>query len=707
MKSAVICALATVLLFTLGLQTTNYAEGQLVSQTAPSVINIDLTGTPYASDETFGITCDESGFIYQTIDSHGGFVKIDKSNLNSYSVIAPPVIADGKNWYSVVGDGNGNLYTNERDNGIMWKYNISSGTYTKIIVAEEITDPDVSYTVGYDTDPTKVTVAPAFNVNINMVGFGQVIFANGYIWQVISYSSALSTFGSGLADNVSVHQLVKIDPASVPVGIGVIHAVDRFNLGVIDVRGVVADGNILWITSQSESKIVKFDTVTETSTIISLDPNSEPRGVVADSTYVYVALNKPTGGNSEILRITKSNTAEQIIIDTGASNTNRGTFNIFSVNTAIIWTDESGHYGTFDTSNPVATMTVTDVSGSGSNYNHFGCAVENQVYFAGAGSIHNVSFSLGFASDVAHGDSCAGDCYSPHFGVDENNVNYYSDGLMIDSKPYKMDNVLHVHNDKIIETKVGTPINFTMKIQDTNPDDIMLCEMGFGIKKGNFIINDASFLMTIRKSFDGILDKSITGDLSALKNPDMSYRINENNVYCSFVWTPTKHLTADMFAVQAIDQYGYNKITFVNEGHSAVGISLVGTPMYDVMDSIGHIETVAIIDQTLVDQTKAIDTHGNRWTLTDNHWIKDFIMPDLTGSLSYNSGYDRYDVLEFTQMKKGQELLARQYFDSSLIQSSPERVIEKEYVVYPRLHDPVPNMMKARADYEIAQVQNQ
>ena len=72
-------------------------------------------------------------------------------------------------------------------------------------------------------------------------------------------------------------------------------------------------------------------------------------------------------------------------------------------------------------------------------------------------------------------------------------------------------------------------------------------------------------------------------------------------------------------------------------------------------------------------------------------------MPDRTCNITKH-GYDRY-CNEFKAVMNNQESIARQYFDSDIIQAIMSPIIEKEPISYERLHDSIPNMIKAQTAF--------
>ena len=628
-------------------------------------------------------------------------VRIHKSTHSTTIFDNDAASTNGRNWYSAVYDStSGDVFINERDNGLILRYDPELNSWTNIPIVTNHDSPDnanISYPSGFTTEPSLIRLQEATHgghtYDLSAGSFGEMKKANGYIWVLLNHSWDFDAEGNAILADQSFNGIKRINPVD--------NSVTQYSIaGSSALRGMTidsVDSTILWITDNLSDKVYKFDTTSNTVTqTIDLPAGTKARSITNDSTTLYIAINKAggLGENSKILSVTKTGlvTTE---IDTGAGNTSTGTFFVDLAGTKLIWTDESAHIGTIDTTNML--KTVSNTSGSTST-NHFGAVVGSEYWIAGHGSAKVGIISLNSVSS-SHSSSCAGDCYSPHFGIDENNKYFYSDGLTINDKSYQMDNVLHVHNDKKIITNVGEPVEFILKIKDTNPEQIKLCEIGYAIPKGHFMINDATFMLTMKKSFDGIVEKSMTGDVSAIKDVYIDFTIIKDTVYCSFTWTPTKHLINDMFAIQAIDQYNYNKITFINEGYQSVGLSLVGTPIFKVMDKYDHdkIKDIAVLDKTLVNQNIAIDENNNLWQQFDGKWQKELSMPDRTCNITKH-GYDRY-CNEFKAVMNNQESIARQYFDSDIIQAIMSPIIEKEPISYERLHDSIPNMIKAQTAF--------
>lgn len=272
------------------------------------------------------------------------------------------------------------------------------------------------------------------------------------------------------------------------------------------------------------------------------------------------------------------------------------------------------------------------------------------------------------------GRSCSGDCYHPHLGVDQNSKVFYEDGLKVNGITYKIDNVLHNHPEKVIELPVGQMVTMKAKVQDTYPDDIERCELSIGIPKGKFDKSLAAFKIGINRSFDGQVTNYFEGDLEAFRDVSTSMVNEENVVMCTWHFTPTKHLEHDMFAVEVMDSYRYTGTYYINEGVTFRGISEVGTPVYDVMDSRGRIATITIVDLTLEDLTEAVDQDGNLWHLIDGKWAKDFIRPDMSCNTTDRNCASGHKALILAQQE-----IAKKYFDASAIQGELKPAFTYDY----------------------------
>ena len=120
MKIQTFIAITAVLLFTLGLQTTNNAEGQVITQTETSFLTIDLSGTANVNDFPYGITCDDPNYVWTTITAQGKLARIDKNTQAITLFDNNPASTSGREWYSDVYDSpSDDVFILERDNGLV------------------------------------------------------------------------------------------------------------------------------------------------------------------------------------------------------------------------------------------------------------------------------------------------------------------------------------------------------------------------------------------------------------------------------------------------------------------------------------------------------------------------------------------------------------------------------------------------------------
>ncbi|MFM7795624.1 MAG: choice-of-anchor U domain-containing protein, partial [Candidatus Nitrosotenuis sp.] len=317
-----------------------------------------------------------------------------------------------------------------------------------------------------------------------------------------------------------------------------------------------------------------------------------------------------------------------------------------------------------------------EISGLDDGDNIFIMKISDNSIFDANGNPGTIEDPFAIIPSSGSGSStCAGDCYSPHLGVDENGKVFYNDGLTINGQTFNVENILHNSPDTIINLPVGQPVNIQIKAMDSWANSIDHCELGVAIPHGIFDKNLAAFTVSVNREFDGSDVKyDVVGDKTALKDLYVSFEnIDDKTALCTISFVPTKHLQNDMFSVEVWDSFQYTGTYYFNHGIIFKGESLVGTPVYDVMDDKGRITTIAITDQTLEDLTHAVDTKGNKWTLVDGFWKKDFVAPDKT----CDSNEGRI-CIAFQDTIKQQQELARKYFDGSKIQKDAPKSFTKD-----------------------------
>lgn len=119
----------------------------------------------------------------------------------------------------------------------------------------------------------------------------------------------------------------------------------------------------------------------------------------------------------------------------------------------------------------------------------------------------------------------------------------------------------------------------------------------------------------------------------------------------------------------------------LNEGVTVQGDSLNGPHVFSAMGSNGYMYTLT------TDNDFATDQNGDRWSYDGHFWSKD--LKPITNEI---------ENLKQANLAK-EEQKAKSAFDSSKLQKPGKPV--KDYIPerYERLHDPVPNMIKAYIDY--------
>jgi hypothetical protein len=345
-------------------------------------------------------------------------------------------------------------------------------------------------------------------------------------------------------------------------------------------------------------------------------------------------------------------------------------------------------YAEYDNPADIADFTVSNypVGGRGSG----GLLAPGLVVDTKAPSVVNQVSSSNY--------DCIGDCYPPHFGMDKFGRNVYDNGLTINGVIYDINNDFHTAPNKILNLTVGKIATFVIKTEDTEPDQVIHGELSIGIPKGDFNKQDGTFLINIDRKYPDDFTTRIEGDKTAFRQLSTELKIEGKNTYFVYSFIPTRHLQHDMFAIYVRDVYGFDKLTFVNHGVFFRGISETGTPVYDVFDDKGRMSTITIVDRTLEDLTVAVDQDGKIWRLDkDKFWKKDYEKPENFCTVT-TRGFDR-NCPEFKHMVLGQHLIAKQYFDSLQIQKEIKPYgASAEYSDTSRLHDSIPNMMKAQAE---------
>ena len=222
---------------------------------------------------------------------------------------------------------------------------------------------------------------------------------------------------------------------------------------------------MLIITDNTVDKLYEFDTDTLTVTkTVNLPAGSKAWGVTDDATNYYVALNKASGGNSLILQVVKtdSTTSE---IDTTASNTSSGTFEVDIAEGILFWSDRSGHVGTITLSTDAKTVSNTSQTSS----NHFGIQVGGEWWWAGQGSAKVVRTSFPSSADSGGGSSdvLREHLKRPTFGkqhlVDNNGKQIVDYGFTWCGEKYEITDNWYTPFEKVV-VKIGSVCSAQIKV---------------------------------------------------------------------------------------------------------------------------------------------------------------------------------------------------------------------------------------------------
>jgi hypothetical protein len=382
MKQINAIVLAALLLASVGFLTSKQAMGEL------SNVEIDVSTSANPQDYPFGIDCNDPDSAWLTLYLQGALVKIDKDSKSVSGIFDDPKgsIPIGQNFFGVAIDpATGNVFTADEKFGLAWRFNPNSVTWTSSPLVEELTTEGVSYPDGYVNDPTLikfVTTSGNHTQDFNLESFGANIYANGFIWQALAYHADFpASVNSEIAPDLDFAGLAKIDPVTLEVS--------RFAIpDAIAPSGLALDpseSNILWLTDRI-GKVYKFDLATET-VVQTIVAGENSHNLAADSTYLYLPIGATSIFGDEkslILRVEKANPENTLLIDTGAPNTEEGTFSVFLEGNVLTWTDLSGHVGTID----LATDSKEHFDTAFAKGNHFQCKVGNETWWAAKGSAH-------------------------------------------------------------------------------------------------------------------------------------------------------------------------------------------------------------------------------------------------------------------------------------------------------------------------------
>src|SRR3990167_5206101 len=115
MKNLTLLAISAVMLFAIGLQNTNNAEGALIDN--PRYFSLDISGSQNPDDFPYSITCPTGDFRYIGLFGQGAIAKINKLD-NTTIIYDNDAVASGQDWYSLVNASNNKIYANYKDFGL-------------------------------------------------------------------------------------------------------------------------------------------------------------------------------------------------------------------------------------------------------------------------------------------------------------------------------------------------------------------------------------------------------------------------------------------------------------------------------------------------------------------------------------------------------------------------------------------------------------
>lgn len=601
-------------------------ESDAVVQT----ITIDLSGQPNTNTFPYGICYDGTQYVWVLIFASGQLARIDKGT-SSVTIFDNDSGTSGFDWYSCAYK-DGKIYITEKDTGRMRIYTVSTNSWTTIALPADISGGVVSYTEGYNASPHKITInGGGCNNNQQEFGFdsyGEVQNTNGFIWVVMKYNYDFSQTNNDCgATDTSFVGIIKINPSTNAI-------VSRTAIsGATAPRGIdidPSDSTVLWITDFSADKIFKFDTDTLTvDQTITLPASSKARGITCTVTDCYVALNKASGGNSKILKVVKADgtTSE---IDTGASNTSSGTFEVDITSTNfLMWSDQSGHVGSIDLNNlDLKTVTTT----TNINSNHFGVEVDGNWWWAGQGSAKVTVVDITrSATDPNGGDEFTEFLKSPTFGVshDDRKTPLVDYGFEWNGKQYKILDNQYTPFDKV-QVNVGTFNTAKLKIFSYYNLDMVELALVPDIGKRHeaesaitvyFDYNMKPIDVQVRQN-DKIIDGTYlvvsTKKVECTSDEENKVVLREGETLCHEITIQNIKFNEKPFfekiSLMAVDEHRRVTTTYLNEGFDIVGKSL--NPSKTAM--------IGLEEMTQIDKFENLWTNkkGDLYTTNDyGSWI--------------------------------------------------------------------------------------
>lgn len=568
----------------------------LPSSYAVDFISVDLGEALNPNDFAYGITCQDPDRVMGTLFNGGELFFIDKSDLST-GIIGNPKITDlaGNDFSSIVyNPDNDKSYVTERDNGLVWEYDQNLDLWTEIAVVPFVNHAKVKYPNTYATDPTTIKVEGEathgdHTYNFGTNNFAGIIYTNSHTYSGLNVDLNFDSEAEALGvTDVSFDGLVKIDPDT--------HDVTRIAIpNAIDIRGIDIDNenpNHIWFTSGSNDKLFKFDTTTDTVLEeIDLPSGTNPNGLDDTTTDVYVSANNNISANSEIIKVSKSDTSQQTVIDTTAENTNFGTFTTFVFqNFFLVWSDQSGHVGTINLTNNQ--KAVFDTSHADSN--HFACYdnVTDTVYVAGEGSAVVTPISVPSRNNGNENSDDNGNGSQnafktrPTMGLDHHTGNrLVENAICVNDYCQNADDGLHTTHTEFPETNLLLGETNTISSKSYAVHDLSYTEYSFGcvdtrdttcdVSIEVWYDNDEQVDDTILNDPDGIIDRdsvSATSQDVSCGTKGKSTKCNETTV--SFIMNDVP--MDKVFTIEITDIKRRANFESFNDG-----IQFVGTPLIE------------------------------------------------------------------------------------------------------------------------------
>ena len=622
MKNTYFLGFGILSLFVFGLLGQN-AFGQTTSS-----FTIDLTGQPNTTFP-YGICYDGTQYVYLTIYASGQLARVNVNTL-AVTFFDDNSATSGQDWYSALCHSNGKIYVNERDTGKMKIFDTSGSTFTTVPIPANIAGGVISYTSSYNTNPQDITVnescvsAGNHLYNFGFDSFGEVKFANNYVWQVIDYNYDFSANSETCgATDVSFHGIARIDPSD--------NSVTRYAItGASNLRGIdvdSADSTILWITDNTSDKIFKFDTNTNTVTqTITLPAGSKARGITDDATNLYVASNKVGDGvaSGKILQVVKSDGTISTIDTTAiVANGNSGVFEVDIARGFIMWSDESKNVGTINLSTMAKTKSVI----SSATSNHFGVLVGDTYWTSGRGSV--IVTQSSFPSSSSSSDNTGGDGNKfnsrPTIGKSHQTGYQLVDyGFFHNSDKYTITDNFYTPTKKI-PIITGEKNHFGLKTF-VGDAQVLVGEISLVPEIGAF--HKAEVRLESYFNFDKTLKeiKVIQRDINVDESIITSYQIpvdcieNSKRNDCIYIgWDNVIFMEKPIFdkvALNIINDDRRYQVTYLNDGFSFTGVDSLNPPVV--------INTV--VERGQLESLTRIDKVNNLWQSESEiiYWKNDF-----------------------------------------------------------------------------------